>query len=92
MLNFGKFSMDKATVIRTIILLVALANQFLVSFGLSPFPFSAEQIEVGLSWAFTVLATLWTWWKNNSITKEARQADEYMHELKTKNKRKKGDN
>ena len=83
MLNFGKFSMDKATVIRTIILLVALTNQFLVSLGLSPFPFSAEQIEVGLSWSFTVLATLWTWWKNNNVTKEAQKAQEYLDDLKS---------
>lgn len=90
MIKFGKFSMDKATVIRTLVLVVALANQFLVAFGLSPFPFTAQEIEVGLSYTFTVIATLWAWWKNNSVTAEAHEADDYMRELK-ENKRKKDD-
>ena len=82
-----RFKMDKATAIRTIVLFVALANQFLVAFGLSPFPFSAQEIELALSYLFTVVATLWAWYKNNSVTEEAQKADEYMRELKAKIKR-----
>lgn len=90
MIKFGKFSMDKATIIRTVVLIVALANQFLVAFGLSPFPFSAQEIEVGLSYTFTVISTIWAWYRNNDITEEAQKGTEYMRELK-ENKRKKGD-
>lgn len=88
MIKFGKFTMDKATVIRTLVLVVALLNQFLVAFGLSPFPFTAQEIEVGLSYVFTVVATLWSWWKNNDVTEEAQKGTEYMRKLKAKNKRK----
>lgn len=88
MRNSTKFKMDKATAIRTIVLVIALINQALVSFGLSPFPFTAQEIEVGLSYVFTVVATIWAWWKNNDTTEEAREGTRVMRELKAKNKRK----
>lgn len=85
------FKMNKEATIRTIVLIVALANQALVAFGLSPFPFSAQEIEVGLSYVFTVAATIWAWWKNNDITPEAREGTEHMRRLKADKKRKEGD-
>ena len=30
----------------------------------------------------TIIVPIWTWWKNNSITKHARKADEYLDRLK----------
>jgi len=86
-----KFKMNKATVIRTIVLIVALLNQFLVSFGLSPFPFSQAEIEAGLAMVFSAAATFWAWWKNNDVTPEAHRATAHMNALKKKN-RKGGDN
>lgn len=82
-----KFTIDKATAIRTIVLIIALVNQALVAFGLSPFPFTAQEIEVGLSYIFTVVATLWAWWKNNDVTPEAQEGTRVTRELKAKNKR-----
>lgn len=79
--------MDKSTIIRTIVLAVALINQALVMFGYSSIPYSSEEIEMGLTALFTTLATLWAWWKNNSFTKEAIEADKYMRQLKGKNKK-----
>lgn len=77
----------KATIIRTIVLAVALLNQTLVLAGYSPLPFYDAQVEAAVTALFTVGASLWAWWKNNSFTEEARIADDIMHELK----RKKGD-
>jgi SPP1 family holin len=74
----------KALWIRTIVLIIALINNALVLAGYSPLPFESEEVEAFVSGAFTVTASIWTWYKNNSITKEARQADEYMKELKAK--------
>jgi len=88
-----RFNMDKATIIRTVVLFIALANQFLVAAGLSPFPFTAQEIEVGLSYAFTAIATLWAWWKNNDVTPEAKAGTAHMKSLKEANKkRREGDN
>ncbi|GIN59255.1 hypothetical protein J8TS2_35740 [Lederbergia ruris] len=78
--------MDKGMIIRTIVLILALVNQILVMTGISPLPFTSEEIEYFVTGAFTVVATLWTWYKNNSITKEAKQADTYLKQLKRNRK------
>lgn len=77
--------MDKFMIIRTIVLVFALVNQALVMSGLSPLPFEDHEVENAVTIIFTIVASLWSWWKNNSVTKEAKQADEYLKELK-KNK------
>lgn len=73
-----------STIIRTIILALALINQILVTLGKSPIPISDEQVEQIISLGFTIIASLWTYWKNNSITSAAIAADIYMEELKNK--------
>lgn len=74
--------MNKGTIIRTIVLVFALINQSLVLAGWSPLPFDDIQVENAVTIVFTIAASLWTWWKNNSVTKEAKQADKYLKELK----------
>lgn len=76
--------MNKGTLIRTIVLAVALLNQVLVLNDLSPLPFNDEDVEKAVTAVFTVLASLWAWWKNNSVTRNAKEADEYLKELKQK--------
>lgn len=70
--------------IRTIVLIFALINNALVLAGFSPLPFENEEVEVFLSALFMIGASFWSWWKNNSVSREARQADEYLKELKAK--------
>ena len=70
------------TVIRTIILIIALVNQVLTALGKNPLPWSNEEIYSGLSAVATVAAAAWAWWKNNSFTNAAVAADEYMETLK----------
>lgn len=72
----------KATIVRTIVLLIALTNQLLVSIGKNPFPFADETISEFLSLAFAIGAAVVSWWKNNSFTKAAITADDYMKKLK----------
>jgi len=76
--------MDKFTLIRTIVLVVALINQSLVLAGYSPLPFDDVQVENAVTIVFSVVASLLAWWKNNSLTKEAKEADKYLKELKDK--------
>ncbi len=76
--------MDKFTLIRTIVLVVALINQSLVLAGYSPLPFDDAQVENAVTIVFSVVASLLAWWKNNSLTKEAKEADKYLKELKEK--------
>lgn len=77
----------KQAIVRLIVLIIALVNQGLILAGWNPLPFSEEQIYEAVSTVATVVIALWAWWKNNSITKEAQEADEVLGELKTKGKR-----
>lgn len=68
--------------IRLAVLVILLINQSLMVLGWSPLPFSEEQIYEGVSSVAVVTVAIWAWWKNNSVTKEAEQADEYLKQLK----------
>lgn len=74
--------MSAGTIARTIVLIIALINQVLTVLGYSPLPFVEEQINELISLCFTIGASAWAWWKNNSVTKAAQQADEYLHQLR----------
>lgn len=66
------------TIIRTIVLVVALINQILTAIGKNPLPFSDDVIYEAVTLAVTIGASAWAWWKNNSFTKAAIEADEVM--------------
>lgn len=71
----------KETIIRTVVLILALVNQILTSMGYSVIPIEDELITELLSLLFTIGASLWAWWKNNSFTKNAIEADKVLEEL-----------
>ena len=75
-------NMTAGTLVRTVMLVVALLNLVLTSFGKNPLPFSDEQIYTGLSALVTVAAALAAWWKNNSFTAAAIEGDKRMNSLK----------
>ena len=77
-------TVKKDTIIRTVCLVLALINQALTLAGKSPLPIEDAQVTELLSLIFTVAASLWAWWKNNSFTPAAIAADEVMHDLKMK--------
>lgn len=70
------------TIIRTVMLVFALANQVLTVIGKNPLPFSSEQVESGISIVFTVAASIVAWWKNNSFTSAAIAGDQVMQGIK----------
>lgn len=76
----------KETIIRTIVLVVALINQILTMTGHSMLPFTDAFIAEFVSTIITVVVALINWWKNNSFTKEAVAADKIMKALKMENK------
>ncbi len=69
------------TIIRTIVLVIALVNQILTATGKNPLPFAEEQIYETVSTVATLIASVWAWWKNNSFTQKAIKADEYKKTL-----------
>ena len=74
-----KRKIEKGTIVRTVVLAVALVSQGLTISGRNPLPFTNEEVGQGVSMVLTVGASLWAWWKNNSFTQAAIAADEWMH-------------
>lgn len=70
------------TIIRTIVLILALANQVLAIYGKEKIPITEEEVYQLISLVVTISSALWAWWKNNSFTLPALKADEYMEKLR----------
>ena len=56
------------TIIRTVVLALALINQILTSTGHSVIPITDDQVTELITLAFTIGTSVWAWWKNNSFT------------------------
>ncbi len=69
---------DKSTWIRTAALICALVNQAFVIFGISDKQIDENSFVLIASYVFTLFSSVWSWWKNNSFTKKAQSADNYM--------------
>ena len=70
------------TIARTIVLLLALANQVLAMSGKQVLNIADDDIYQIVSIIFTVSASAVAWWKNNSFSQTALKADKVMAELK----------
>lgn len=70
---------EKETIVRTVVLIIALLNNILTMSGYNPLPFSDEEVYTAATAVLTVGATLWAWWKNNSFTGKAIEADKVLH-------------
>ena len=77
-------TISTGTIIRTVVLVLALVNNCLTMAGHSPLPIEDAELTELLSQVFTIGAALVAWWKNNSFTQEAIKADSYMATLKGK--------
>jgi len=75
------------TIARTTCLVLALVNQVLSATGHSVLPIENEQVESLVTVGLTIVTSLVTWWKNQSFTRAAIEADEVM-KLKKANARK----
>lgn len=69
------------TIIRTIVLIIALVNQVLAIAGKEAFPVTEDQVYQIVSLVVTIGASVWAWWKNNSFTKNAIEADKVLDQL-----------
>lgn len=72
------------TLARTIVLALALINQLLSVSGHAVLPINDAQVETIVSTAWTVIASVIAWYKNNSFTQAAIEGDKVMKELKSK--------
>lgn len=68
----------KQAVIRLVVLGILLGNQALVTMGWNPLPFSEEEIYTGVSSIATILVAVYTWWKDNPVTKKAQHNEKFL--------------
>ncbi|MGK9265492.1 phage holin [Bacillus inaquosorum] len=78
---------DKGTVIRTVLLLIALINQTMLMLGKSPLDIQEEQVNQladalysAGSVIFTIGTTLAAWFKNNYVTEKGKKQRDLLKE------------
>ena len=83
-MNTTHCKISAATLARTAVLALALTNQLLSACGKPVLPIESAAVEQLVSTGFTIGAALASWWKNNSFTTEAIEADSYLCQLQEK--------
>lgn len=78
-----KKAVKSEVIVRTVVLVFALLNQVLTLCGINPLPFAEEEIYAAATAVLTVAASLWAWWKNNSLTTAAKEGDRVKDALKS---------
>ena len=71
------------TIARTACLLLALTNQILSACGKPVLPIESQTVEQLVTAGITTVSALIAWWKNNSFTTAAIQADKYLEDKKS---------
>ncbi|MBG9488281.1 phage holin [Bacillus subtilis] len=78
---------DKGTVIRTVLLLIALINQTMLMLGKSPVDIQEEQVNQladalysAGSIVFTIGTTLIAWFKNNYVTEKGKKQRDVLRD------------
>ena len=64
---------------RTIVLLLALISQLAVILGKRSEAIDIDQWQEYATYILTVIGSVWSWWKNNSFTKNAQTADNILN-------------
>lgn len=80
-------NIDKGTVIRTVLLFIALINQGLIMFGKPVLPIDEDQVTslaetlyLAFSMIFTIVTTLVAWFKNNYVTDKGKLQKEALQQ------------
>lgn len=71
----------KWTIARTVMFGFALVNQVLTMTGRNPLPFTCNQFGELVIGVFTICAFIIAWWKNNSFTEAAVEADKTFKKI-----------
>ena len=82
----SKYHISTATIARTAVLLLALTNQVLSALGKPVLPIESATVEQLVTAGITTVTALVAWWKNNSFTPAALEADKTFDRLKAQGK------
>lgn len=84
--TYNEPTISAGTVARTAALLLALTNQVLSALGKPVLPIESATVEQLVTAGITTVAALIAWWKNNSFTAAALEADKTYDRLKAQGK------
>lgn len=84
--TYNEPTISAGTVARTAALLLALTNQVLSALGKPVLPIESTTVEQLVTAGITTVAALISWWKNNSFTTAALEADKTYDRLKAQGK------
>lgn len=79
-------TISAGTIARTTCLLLALTNQVLSALGKPVLPIESATVEQLVTAGITTVTALIAWWKNNSFTPAALEADKTFDRLKAQGK------
>ena len=79
-------TISAGTIARTACLLLALANQVLSALGKPVLPIESATVDQLVTAGITTVTALIAWWKNNSFTAAALEADKTFDRLKAQGK------
>ena len=79
-------NISPATYTRYILMIIAIINMLLNAFKINPIEVSENEVYQVVSNILTCVLFVINTWKNNSVTNSAINADQYMKELKNKEK------
>lgn len=63
---------------RTLVLILALISQLAVILGKRSEAIDIDRWQEYVTYIFTVGASIWSWWQNNSFTHKAQEADKLI--------------
>lgn len=69
-------------IIRLIVMAVLMVNMGLTVAGKNPIPLDETALTEWLTVAAAGISAVYSWWKNNNVTKQAQQAQAVLNELK----------
>lgn len=75
-------NVTKGTVVRTIMLIIVMINMILNATGNNPINISESLVYEVIETLISVAVIIIGFWKNNSYTDNAQQADKYLEELR----------
>ena len=71
------------TWVRTLVLVIALVSNLLVVIGKRTEEIDMDKTTEVLTYILTLVSSVWAWWKNNSFTGKAQEADAILHDAGT---------
>ena len=84
--SIGWANISPATYTRYILMIIAIINMLLNAFKINPIEVSENEVYQVVSNILTCVLFVINTWKNNSVTNSAINADQYMKDLKNKEK------